>query len=221
MPLDSDGYLQPGFRAAYLDGVSLEDILTGRSWDAPNGGPNLIPTAAQGHIEQYPFPGGTGPISKRPATGSLALQGTREEAEHAVGRAMLRVVEFWPDQAIAEEFIAIEGQTLFSLSRPHGYGVIPEVTISTHPCRAFLNRVEQTIVYGAAPEPGLGEVGIVTTARAQWKAIVTPVLSAADLLEVRFYPLCRVRVTLQGSHEEQGRVTYSLALEESLSGRWD
>ncbi len=221
MPLDGEGYRQPGLREAFLDGVSLAGVLVTRTWDAPSGGPNLILNAAQGHVEQYSFPGGSGPVSKRPGTGSLTCEDASEEAFHAAIRATLKVVEFWPDQPHAEEFLAVEGQTLFSLSRPHGYNLVAGVTTSTHPVLAFLNGVEQTVIYGAAPTPGVGEVGIVTTARAQWRAIVTPPLAAADLLEIRFYPLCRVRATMQGQHERQGLISYSLSLEESLSGRWD
>jgi hypothetical protein len=221
MPLDGDGYRQPGLRAAYLDGVSLAGVLVGRGFEAPGGGPNLIPNAAGGHVEQYSFPGGTGPVSKRAGTGTLPCQDASEEAFHAAIRSTLRVVEYWPDLPLSEIFIAVAGQILFSLSRPHGYGAIPGVTTLTHPVLALLNGVEQSVIYGADPEPEAGEVGVVTTTRVQWRAIVTPPLAAADLLEIRFYPLCRVKATLQGQHEEQGKISYSLAIEESLAGRWD
>lgn len=220
--IDAGNWDQPGLRAKYLGGVPL--FYASYQVAAPAGGPTLIPNAEGGHVEQRRLRGGTSPAAKRPMDGSLSFLAEAEEEFRAAVAATVRgrAVAWFPELPWTDTWDALAGQALFSTSRelPYG-GAVPGVTTSTHPVTATLNGMPQTVFYGAAPEPEAGEVGIVDTAGAQWRSVVTPPLSAADVLVLIYYPLMRVHVDFAGTHEAQGQLTYALTLREALLGRFD
>lgn len=222
-------WLQPGPVEARPPRLAGGAVLQYRSLTVKEGDEGavvLLPNAAGGHVALLPYTGGTGPAVKRPETYTIEMNAADDEEGYYEMARLARLptlAELFLGWPLEDIFVATDEQTAFSPSRSFPYGDVFGSSVNTtdFPVRAWLNGTAQTMVYGAAPAPSAGEVGILTAARAQHLAIVTPALEAGDVLLVRSYRLQEFRVTRSWGHPRVGELTTSYDLTEALRGRWD
>jgi hypothetical protein len=222
---ETDGPLSwttpPAGRDPWLNGQVIH--FAEFQWDEPIGAPIAIRNAAGGARVQRMYRGGSAPARLSPGTGSLRHQGTSAANVRSLRTAVNsgRAVDLCPHIPHPDVFDLVAGQTVCSPSRRFGWGIVTGMTTGTSPARAFINGVEQTVIYGADPEPDAGEVGIVDTAGAQWRAIRIPAATAGHELVVWYDPLHRVILSAGFDYNSPNALNFSVSAQEALVGRWD
>lgn len=191
-----------------------------------------IKMASGREVTERIFRGAGAPLTLRPRTWALQLPPLALEGDR---RALLLAevdgvtVTWYIEQTFLDTWIALAGQTQFSLSRRAAYREIVDpaaglISHASHPPRAWLDGAEQVVVTGS---PSTGEVQLPDTAGtdgrgAQWRAVTTPALTAGQVLTVEYMPVHDVAITPRWGYPAANELTWSAqTVEERLTGRWD
>lgn len=216
-------WTQPMLQVVIVNGNQLAGYAS-LDWTKPELNPASMRNLAGGHVTQRILRGVSAPASLRTRTLALKILSGSETDYFALETAEERgqAVAAYPDKVIVDTWDAIGGQQTFSTSREIAYGSgLPGLTPSVRPARAFLNGAEQAVVYTGSPSAG--QVLVPTTAGAQRRAIVAGApLNAADILELRYYPMLYVVFSqVQRGTPQANQLDYSAQLIDQLIGAWD
>jgi hypothetical protein len=208
----------PFLRQIWVDGLFMQAFTYPLPWTLPAAAGAM--TMMDGSMTEVRiFRGGTAPTGMRPY--SIVLTGTpfssdEEYAKLCEMEAADRSLPVFFERPITDVWVAQQGQSRFSFARFLAVGTVSGVTLTSHPCQAWLNDVPQTVVTGS---PSTGEVQIIATdPLAQHNAVVTPSLNSADVLKVQHYPLHYVRAAANPSYVQLNEWVWSGTLSEVLIG---
>lgn len=196
---DGRGYLKwDNFPVLDKGGALLklgDHVLLGEinSWNE-----TLVPAGVtlqtHGHttILQLPYTGADAPFTMRPSAFDMGILFTHQDdasrlTSHArMGLPFVLLVN-WP----FTDGWAIQGgapaQTLWRTSRRVAWG-LAGVSHATHPPRAWVDGVEQTIITAGTPVAGEIKVPTTQTAGQNYETIEAPVTLTGKVLELEYWP---------------------------------
>lgn len=153
-----------------------------------NSGAHLLDMADGSVVIQLPFTDNDGPENPSYYEWSFEHQATEDSDFHLFEdlRSLGRAVWWVPYQIETESFVAVGGQTAFTLRRYLAVAQYPTFDTSAFPAQAFVDGVEQTVIDTGMPS--VGEVKIVG------RDVETPALIAGQTLRVRYFPAYAVAI---------------------------
>lgn len=149
----------------------------------PNSGANIIGVASGVSFLQHNFEGDDRSNSPTYFQWSFLAEADDESEWDALEAAVGNVLWFVSYQVVREQWTVAAGANSLTLARPIASAKEPLFEAGAFPNKAYLNGVAQTIVDTGAPS--VGEISINPTSGT---AVVTPALSAGDVLAIKYYP---------------------------------